>query len=810
MKYTSCPAKKPEMSENPETELVCLFVKKGWNDRYGPCSDGIFYDYNAAGTNNDGIFKKGWGNPLCKYHGDLYPKNSVRPFSGLFEKPETNPNIQKYEDPHLHKDKENQYWFCSDGGFGGIDGTLLHWGTVFKLNIPSLDGYNVKFACENHMEKWISEGWTQHSYGTTEQEILCAEKPPVRKVGAKVVTKEKIAGGWTVRTQKAKGILALRNSYFNIPSFKIWDAEGIEPSVLLNQFVRPCPMRPRHGFVDSRKIQTLEEAEIIIKETLAADPDAEFVTMPFINASFSGIWTPGHLAIGLGNDGATAGKTAITIPALGDLLESVAGKSNALFLKEKANIQNAPYVELLWNKQYSHSDDFTLQYVQLRDGPILPSETDYIPEKLVIQNIIVAEGDLLEWEEKMKHVPPNTVVDHVGGSLASHYAIHAVLNKVPVLISKHPETGQILEPTQTKENEIDIQALRAGFALACNMPLTYETATHIMLAGCHHVAVWRGKFDLLLGLAMGCGWRLTVIASLGEARHYRGGSYRRSKAGRDQVYEKAWKKTDTQYTRLKFMQVVDLFLNGNKWPSGSFGGRSWYKFAVNAVNMYNALVNKNGVVALESLNQLVHSVHNNGWGFNKFINEDTLDKTAKHPVSASVKCASELYQTILTDTESLKSAARTFWKRHALAIPENLGTGGVVAEEEEPEHEDCNCSSCEAAKQSTRNKRKLKKPQPVNYAQAFFHSGLNSVHVQWKSDGINVPEYFTKDVPVSPENGKLVLDLIEYGEKAKSLSGSEKMYTKLYRFDDIGWCLINAETQQSFKLLELEEKPYDK
>lgn len=40
-----------------------------------------------------------------------------------------------------------------------------------------------------------------------------------------------------------------------------------------------------------------------------------------------------------------------------------------------------------------------------------------------------------------------------------------------------------------------------------------------MLTGCHHIAVWAGRHDGLLGLASGFAYRLTVTAALGEMRH---------------------------------------------------------------------------------------------------------------------------------------------------------------------------------------------------------------------------------------------------------------------------------------------------
>ncbi len=44
------------------------------------------------------------------------------------------------------------------------------------------------------------------------------------------------------------------------------------------------------------------------------------------------------------------------------------------------------------------------------------------------------------------------------------------------------------------------------------------------------------------------------------------------------------------------------------------------------------------------MNQLVHGVHNGGWGFNKFLSEDLLDQTANNPVRTLAECAPTLYR----------------------------------------------------------------------------------------------------------------------------------------------------------------------
>jgi hypothetical protein len=170
----------------------------------------------------------------------------------------------------------------------------------------------------------------------------------------------------------------------------------------------------------------------------------------------------------------------------------------------------------------------------------LPQQIDSIPRPVTVSEVILAEGDLLAWETRMKHIDRNAVVYHPNGSLASHYAIHAVLNEVPVLVSREPRVGERIDVSEVPAKTPKIGALRAGFYLATKLHVSYEVAAYVMLAGCHHIAVWAGRCDGLLGLALGFAFRLTVTAELGEMRHLPG---RDAEGSRDDIYDECWNRT---------------------------------------------------------------------------------------------------------------------------------------------------------------------------------------------------------------------------------------------------------------------------
>lgn len=474
------------------------------------------------------------------------------------------------------------------------------------------------------------------------------------------------------RTQKARGIAALARSFglSSVPPFRVHRASAVSPEALLGYFARPCPMRPRHGFVDSRVIHNLDESAQLISETLKADPEAEIVTMPKIDAAHSGVWTPGMLAIGEGHDGATSGTSAWTLPALGQLVSEK--------LESDAGVNEAPYVELLWKAEEGRPH----QMVQLRDGPKLTCEQDYVPQKVIITRIVVAEGDLLEWEDLMRSAELGTVVYHPQGSMASHYAIHAVLNHVPVLISREPVVGEMLEPASSETpRHPDSDALQAGYTLAGQLQLNYATAGHIMLSGCHHISVWSGRHDTMLGLAMGMAYRLTVIAALAEMRHAPDSEKR--KRCRNDIYDGSWEFTHSEGAHHDFERALKAY-HEQTWCR-NFGGAQWFFFSRWAALMQNALLAGDALDALQAFNQLVHCAHNTGWAFNKFLSSETLSIAAANPVYSLVRCAPQLYEAnrrLSEESERLADHFRT--ERQQVSIP----SGEPNYEVTEPEREE--------------------------------------------------------------------------------------------------------------------------
>ena len=94
---------------------------------------------------------------------------------------------------------------------------------------------------------------------------------------------------------------------------------------------RPCPVTPRHGFVESRIVKTVGDLRAVCEETTLADPRGEILLMPFVeNHNYSAVLTDQGLSIGTGHDGATAGKDAQLVPCNSNIaqwIDTILGKA---------------------------------------------------------------------------------------------------------------------------------------------------------------------------------------------------------------------------------------------------------------------------------------------------------------------------------------------------------------------------------------------------------------------------------------------------------------------------------------------------
>ena len=222
------------------------------------------------------------------------------------------------------------------------------------------------------------------------------------------------------KTQKARGILALginplkgfSNEYVRAVRVYPHDPVGTFPF-----FARPCPMVPRHGFVESRMVASLPEWQTLLDEVAKSnEPEAEVVQMPFIHCQFSGVLNESGVSFGPGNDGVTGGQSARPIPAASPSVQALYKSFQMESAATQSGITHSPYLEFV-------ESNGKLEAVQLRNGPSVPLLKRYVPKAMTVEKIVQPSPDeikhLLEWEKIMIEMKGQTgvVVWYPGGSM---------------------------------------------------------------------------------------------------------------------------------------------------------------------------------------------------------------------------------------------------------------------------------------------------------------------------------------------------------------------------------------------------------
>lgn len=491
------------------------------------------------------------------------------------------------------------------------------------------------------------------------------------------------------RTQKAKGIATLLSQmpfadyglsarYLDNYSVRIWPHSHIRYPDELPLFARPCPTVPRHGFVESRLVSTLEEVQQVIAETKAADPDGEVIFMNRLSGKWSGIATHAGIVFGPKNDGATSGHDAKTIPAY---VEPLIFNERAVYWNYLvgAGIHNAAYLEFV-------EDDNRPVFVQLRDGPKIPQSLNYIPRRIEVRQVVPVQGeDLLEWEAKIAQFvgQEGVVVYHPHGALSSHYSVHAITHEIPVIIQgRRPRVGQVLEPEgptpprlMPRHYRAIAEMLKARFKTGYRTsPKKHHMIVKAAIAAMHAQPLW-GPDDHLLRLrAEGIAATLifTTAACMGEMRHwYRVGpgvdeDTRRGNHGTSRVFsnihpqradlinltpeQENIERNDVYTTALRrpvrdlheWLTLAERDFNRSDWVKG-YGGPLWADACKTTAKMFDAVrrfiraPNRgNWTRVVSHWNQTINACHNNGKILTKWVMRDTMDDIALCPGPAFI------------------------------------------------------------------------------------------------------------------------------------------------------------------------------
>ena len=471
----------------------------------------------------------------------------------------------------------------------------------------------------------------------------------------------------TVQTQKAKGIKALalyQPKQFTTTFVKDVSVYPHDPIRPFPFFARPCPMTPRHGFVDSRTVTTKKQFEALAQACRDAnEPDFEIIQMPFVPTTLSGILTPSGVTYGEGHDGATSGVQAKQIPASADrpaFLKAFGLESAAL----ESGVTETPYLEFIeWNG--------TLEAVQLRNGPAVPTGNTYVPSDMTVERVVKANGeDLMEWEQAMKALaaehPTGVVIWHPQGAMSSHYAVQAIeqskglaapfavliQDAEPVLGTLLTKTGNAV-PALEKADHAELAKMIAFAVTNMRMESQDRSASiHLAIGALHAQALWGNDRHLLVLRAAGLAYMLKFASAaiLGELRHWAGsgpgghGKTRKTRLfelddkkylSRDQVYARAFEQHISLIAPRMATAYADFHESG--WGA-SIGGKKWGDCTKSTAELFHAAAifvkqpsAAHWTAVTTAWNLTVNMFHNTGAFLNKFIHKSAMDTLAVCP-----------------------------------------------------------------------------------------------------------------------------------------------------------------------------------
>lgn len=442
-------------------------------------------------------------------------------------------------------------------------------------------------------------------------------------------------------------------------------------------FVRPCPTRPRHGFVDSQPVHDHAELAAVAGEAVAAEPDAELLLTDFIEGGRSAILTPNSISIGAGHDGATGGKSfTIYGPALDE------GLTDAIRRDADIGPDEVPYVELVENKA---ANDYAI--VQARSGPPVSVARDYVPKAVTVERVLLAHPDLdlVKWESTIAKAEPGTVVYAPGLSLASHFCVHAVVNGVPVVTTAEPSVGDVLQPNDDCAWSRQDWKRLAEFIKQADKDLSHDVGagfSNLAVVGLHFAGQPTPAEDhqlRLLAYGAVSAAKLISAACIGEARHvsnvrddgyyspkhdkpqlraHRALSIVRAadsavRCARNNLYHKAIRFPLSDIARA--LKATSYIYNYLAWSS-AYGGKKWAGINAGARKLCLALVKfrrepgaKTWAGVVSAWNLAINREHNGGApALSKFsVGSDYMTRAQVWPCASFLTCGERVLGVVL-------------------------------------------------------------------------------------------------------------------------------------------------------------------
>lgn len=418
-------------------------------------------------------------------------------------------------------------------------------------------------------------------------------------------------------------------------------------------FARPCPLNPRHGFVDSKLIADHDSLIEMVNSIKKEDRDGELILTLFINEpEYNAVLTSsGLLSIGKGHDGATSGKSSIAIPV--KPWSNI--PSNLLQLAGLKNDDNI-FIEAVFPKNRD-GDEIPFQLTQIRGGPSVSPVADFIPKEITVVDVALPDDNLLRWEKIVKSFEPGTVVYGRGHTLASHAAVHCIINNIPFITSFHPTIGQKLTPIESVPiYNTDKFLLAVHTSIKKDYPL--NVMLHLSASILHNWAYIRNSehASWLLGVSATYMCRVLLALCYGEYRHARNQNMFKN-LPREDVYENVISPDKFLKYMSRALSIADSFVDKKKFPSPEFGGSRWSRAMRMCIKVWNSIVhiqntklnNLSANRLVNNINKTTNLVHNNGWLFDKISTTSILNKISKEPNQTMFELSDyvfDLYQSV--------------------------------------------------------------------------------------------------------------------------------------------------------------------
>lgn len=414
-------------------------------------------------------------------------------------------------------------------------------------------------------------------------------------------------------------------------------------------FARPCPLTPRHGFVDSKVIDSHVSLYSLFEELEVADPSGELIISEFIDEAVASavLTTSGTLSIGPSYNGATSGYASISFPVKPETL------SPEVMLAAGLNPSDTAFLEAVFPSPKNETA-IPFQITQIRGGPSIPTVSDFIPVKTKVIRVVYPHDDLLLWESQAKKFEAGTVVYGRGHSLASHAAVHCIINNIPFVTSFEPKVGTNIVPTANKAIDLDKAEFLKGVHASLSKTYSPDIMLHLSACVLHNWAYIRTSAHASWLLGMAASYMCQVLAALcfGEYRH----SKVRNKfhfTSRELVYKEITQTKKFSTYIQKAPSVAVAFVDKKRFPRPKeFGGSKWAKATKMSIKIWNSIITiqNRGLTPLNinrlinNINKSTNLVHNGGWLFNKFSSQERLNKISKTPSLSIFELSDFIYE----------------------------------------------------------------------------------------------------------------------------------------------------------------------